>query len=83
MSGVLGHGEYASYTKPKLVEGGLKSKVVIYGECGGYHNGVVTNDGQFYTWGRGDAGQLGIPKPFLQSDSMGSVSLVPLQVDYF
>lgn len=45
MSGVLGHGEYSSYTKPKLVEGGLQSKVVIYGECGGYHNGVVTNDG--------------------------------------
>ena len=45
VSGVLGHGDYSSYTKPKLVEGGLQSKFVTYGECGGYHNGVVTNDG--------------------------------------
>lgn len=37
------------------------SKKIIFGECGGYHNGVVTQDGQLYTWGRADAGQLGLP----------------------
>jgi len=41
----LGHGDYVSYTKPKLVGGGLLSKKIIYAECGGYHNGVVTSDG--------------------------------------
>jgi alpha-tubulin suppressor-like RCC1 family protein len=37
------------------------SKRIIFGECGGYHNGVVTKDGQLYMWGRADAGQLGLP----------------------
>lgn len=46
-----------SYTQPKLVTtGGLNLKQVVYGECGGYHNGVLTDDGQLYMWGRGDAG---------------------------
>ena len=28
VSGVLGHGDYLSYSKPKLVEGGLKTKII-------------------------------------------------------
>jgi alpha-tubulin suppressor-like RCC1 family protein len=54
VSGVLGHGDYQSQLKPKLVD--LGSKHAIQGECGGYHNGVVTSDGQLYMWGRADAG---------------------------
>ena len=42
-SGVLGHGDYVTYIKPKFVlGGGLKHKFITYGESGGYHNGVVT-----------------------------------------
>jgi alpha-tubulin suppressor-like RCC1 family protein len=44
-SGVLGHGDYVSFTQPKLVQGGLHTKCVVYGECGSYHNAVITNDG--------------------------------------
>jgi len=44
-SGVLGHGNYVSYTKPKLVLAGLETKLVVYCESGSYHNGVITNDG--------------------------------------
>lgn len=82
-SGVLGHGDYVSYIKPKLVGGGLESKRIIYGECGSYHNGVVTNDGQLYMWGRSDAGQVGVPIDNLVKDSMGFVSLVPMHVVHF
>lgn len=60
-SGVLGHGDYNCYARPKLLTS-LQSKKIVYGESGNYHNGVVTADGQLYTWGRADAGQLGIPK---------------------
>ncbi len=45
VSGVLGHGDYKSILKPKQVEAGLEMKKVVYGESGGYHNGVVTSDG--------------------------------------
>jgi len=45
-SGALGHGDYVSYTQPKLItSGGLQSKRIIYGECGGYHTGVISEDG--------------------------------------
>lgn len=77
-SGVLGHGDYLTFTKPKFVNGGLQSKFIVTGESGGYHNGVLTSDGQLYMWGRADAGQLGIEKSLLQQDQMGLVSLVPL-----
>ena len=44
-SGVLGHGNYVSYTKPKIVIAGLQTKFIVYCESGSYHNGVITNDG--------------------------------------
>ena len=44
-SGVLGHGNYVSYTKPKIVMAGLQTKFIVYCESGSYHNGVITNDG--------------------------------------
>jgi alpha-tubulin suppressor-like RCC1 family protein len=56
-SGALGHGDYVSYTQPKMIaSGGLQSKTIIYAECGGYHSGAITDDGQLYMWGRADAG---------------------------
>ena len=33
-----------------------------YVESGGYHNGLIAEDGNVYMWGRGDVGQLGINK---------------------
>ena len=61
-SGSLGHGDYVSYTQPKLITaGGLNSKQVVYATCGGYHNGALTADGKVFMWGRADVGQLGHP----------------------
>ena len=56
-SGCLGHGNYTSYTQPKLVTGGnLNTKRVVFAQSGGYHNGVVTDEGHLYMWGRADVG---------------------------
>ena len=83
-SGCLGHGNYTSYTQPKLViSGNLNTKKVIFAQAGGYHNGVITEEGHLYTWGRADVGQLGLPKTILATDKMGKASTVPLHVAYF
>ena len=56
-SGSLGHGDYVSYTQPKLITaGGLNTKKVAYATCGGYHNACITDEGKLFTWGRGDVG---------------------------
>ena len=82
-SGVLGHGNYVSYTKPKLVIAGLQSKFIIYCESGSYHNGIITSDGQLYMWGRADAGQIGVSQELLQNDAVGKVCLQPIHLTYF
>jgi len=83
-SGCLGHGNYISYTQPKLVTaGGLQYKRVTFAESGGYHSAALTTDGHLYTWGRADVGQLGLPEPFLKTDSLGKVATVPMHVSYF
>lgn len=33
---------------------------VVKISCGNYHLAVLTNEGQLYTWGRGNYGQLGL-----------------------
>ena len=77
-SGCLGHGDYVSYTQPKLITaGGLNHERVVYATCGGYHNGAITEDGKLYMWGRADVGQLGLPETFLQTDDLGKVSTFP------
>ncbi len=56
-SGCLGHGNYVSYTAPKLITcGDLKGRFVKYIECGGYHNGAITDEGSLIMWGRSDVG---------------------------
>jgi len=45
-SGCLGHGNYTSYTSPKLVKE-LKEDI-IYIESGAYHVGVITSKGRIY-----------------------------------
>lgn len=45
-SGCLGHGNYVSYRAPKiLTSGDMQNKFITYIECGGYHNGAITEDG--------------------------------------
>lgn len=50
--GVLGHGneENIKFTKPRLVQGLAKRKIVdvVLGE---YHSIALTDDGNVYTWG--------------------------------
>jgi alpha-tubulin suppressor-like RCC1 family protein len=45
-SGCLGHGNYVSYRAPKILTiGDMQNKFITYIECGGYHNGALTDDG--------------------------------------
>jgi hypothetical protein len=67
-SGCLGHGNYISYTCPKLVKG--LPQDLVYIESGAYHTSAVTSRGDLYVWGRSDVGQLGIGKENLAIDSM-------------
>jgi alpha-tubulin suppressor-like RCC1 family protein len=57
----------------KLSEG----KTIVTFEAGGYHNFVLLRDSesvvQVVVWGRGDVGQLGLPKCQLLKDQMGHV----------
>ena len=56
-SGCLGHGNYVSYTSPKLLQTGpIATQFITYIESGGYHNAAISQDGVVYTWGRADVG---------------------------
>ena len=80
-SGCLGHGNYVSYTSPKLVKG--LPDTISYIESGAYHTAAITGTGEVYVWGRSDVGQLGVSLKSLQKDSMGWVALTPLEVEFF
>ncbi len=56
---------------------------ITYIECGGYHNGAISEDNSLYTWGRSDVGQLGHTKNQVKSDDSGFVVLSPKKVEYF
>jgi E3 ubiquitin-protein ligase HERC2 len=56
--GKLGHGNKASYDKPKLIEA-LKSKRIKDIACGSSHSAAITSGGELYTWGLGEYGRLG------------------------
>ncbi|XP_066971420.1 serine/threonine-protein kinase Nek8-like isoform X1 [Macrobrachium rosenbergii] len=58
-SGCLGHGDWNSSTKPKLIERLLSVDVGAI-SCGSQHVVVVGGEeGDVYTWGRGEGGRLG------------------------
>jgi len=78
-SGCLGHGNYVSYTSPKIVKE-LPSNI-IHIESGAYHMSAICTNGDLYMWGRSDVGQLGIDTRKLQKDTMGWVSLFPQLVE--
>jgi alpha-tubulin suppressor-like RCC1 family protein len=45
-SGCLGHGNYISYTQPKLITiGDFHGKFISYIESGGYHNSAIDESG--------------------------------------
>eukprot|EP01022_Parablepharisma_sp_SALTPOND_P012691 TRINITY_DN163_c1_g1_i1.p1 TRINITY_DN163_c1_g1~~TRINITY_DN163_c1_g1_i1.p1 ORF type:complete len:552 (+),score=38.79 TRINITY_DN163_c1_g1_i1:670-2325(+) len=80
-SGCLGHGNYTSYTSPKLIKD--LPEAIVHIESGAYHTAAITEKGDLFIWGRSDVGQLGIDTKFLQKDSMGWVGLSPLEVEPF
>ncbi|CAG9313214.1 UVR8_2 [Blepharisma stoltei] len=81
-SGCLGQGSTNSYPFPKLIRD-LSGEIIVYVECGGYHTVALTDNGDVYTWGRGDANQLGVPSTSLYRDELGYVSLRPTKLEYF
>jgi RCC1 and BTB domain-containing protein len=56
--GRLGHSSESNCHVPRLVES-LIGKKPHQVSCGGFHTAVVTEDGQLYTFGGGEHGQLG------------------------
>ncbi|XP_063884250.1 serine/threonine-protein kinase Nek8-like isoform X1 [Scylla paramamosain] len=56
--GCLGHNDWNSSTKPKLIERLLAVDVCGI-SCGSHHVVVVAADGVVFAWGRGEGGRLG------------------------
>ena len=56
---------------------------ILYGECGAFHNAVISENGRVFTWGRGDAGQLGLLESELEHDKAGRVLRSPKRVSAF
>lgn len=57
--GCMGHGDWSSVSRPKLVEGLLAVDTVSL-SCGPRHVCAVCDDGSVYTWGCGMDGRLGL-----------------------
>jgi RCC1 and BTB domain-containing protein len=56
--GQLGNGTIAHCNKPKLIES-LIEKHIVDISCGYFHNILLTNRGQVYSFGRNNCGQIG------------------------
>jgi RCC1 and BTB domain-containing protein len=54
----LGLGDTSDQHRPVLVDA-LQERRVVQIACGSGHTVVLTDDGEVYTWGRGDDGRLG------------------------
>merc|ERR1711939_855435 len=59
--GQLGHGDDNELMTPQLVKALPPSVIQI--SCGFGHSYALTSDGQLYSWGWGEHGQLGAPPP--------------------
>ena len=55
----LGHADDSHHRLPKRVMGPLAEKVVVDVACGSLHCVCCTSDGEVYTWGDNDEGQIG------------------------
>ena len=62
--------------QPTALEEGLKDKRVVKVELGFQHAAAVTDEGEIYTWGKGERGQLGV---MLDQDARHKV--LPEKVD--
>lgn len=66
LQGQLGHGSFYGESVPRLVEE-FKHKSVAMVVCGGHSTAAVVTgqggQGQLYTWGHNDCGQLGYDSP--------------------
>ncbi|XP_048580556.1 uncharacterized protein LOC5518663 isoform X2 [Nematostella vectensis] len=58
-TGCLGHGDWSSTPRPKLIEGLLSVDVTAV-SCGPHHVAVVCSEGLVFTWGKGADGRLGL-----------------------
>lgn len=58
--GQLGCGDIKTQFQPKKVESVLENHKVQFIACGAMHCAAITNNGEMYTWGKGEDGQLGI-----------------------
>ncbi|KAI4503725.1 hypothetical protein M0802_001128 [Mischocyttarus mexicanus] len=58
--GQLGHGDLEDCDEPQLIEA-LAGLNVVQVSAAGWHNAVVTDQGDLYTWGWNVNGELGIP----------------------
>ncbi|KDO29437.1 hypothetical protein SPRG_05974 [Saprolegnia parasitica CBS 223.65] len=56
--GRLGHGDEEPVAQPKRVAF-FQDKIALHASCGREHSMVVTNDGQLFGFGWGEAGRLG------------------------
>ncbi|XP_013390784.1 uncharacterized protein LOC106159131 [Lingula anatina] len=57
-NGCLGHGDWYSNSRPRLIEA-LLSVDVSSVACGPHHVVVVGGDGEIFSWGKGSHGRLG------------------------
>ena len=55
----LGHGDDSHQRTPKQVMGALASQKVVDIACGSLHCVVCTEEGQIFSWGDNDEGQIG------------------------
>eukprot|EP00164_Ancoracysta_twista_P000517 GFYU01000691.1.p1 GENE.GFYU01000691.1~~GFYU01000691.1.p1 ORF type:complete len:497 (+),score=83.72 GFYU01000691.1:141-1631(+) len=56
--GQLGHGNRKDYFVPTPIKA-LRGQDIVQVACGHYHSVAVTRNGEVYTWGWGQCGQLG------------------------
>ncbi len=58
--GRLGHGRENNQVEPKLVEDEqMKQRRIVQIACGGFHTAAISDNGELFTWGGGEHGQLG------------------------
>ncbi|XP_077861662.1 serine/threonine-protein kinase Nek8-like, partial [Saccoglossus kowalevskii] len=58
-NGCLGHGDWSSASRPRLIEPLLSVDVTSL-SCGPYHVVAVGADGEVFAWGKGQDGRLGL-----------------------
>lgn len=58
VQGQLGIGTEENESSPKVIEG-LKGKLITQVSCGFHHSVALTDNGEVYSWGNNEYGQLG------------------------